>query len=130
MSFSVMRADEHEWEERPFAEGAPPRRVSDVTSAGELTYSRARIWRYPPGTRGRRHRERVQEEVFVVLEGTLTMLLGDQPERHDLPPQSVVAVPAGTVLQMRNESGEEVVVFVYGAPPVAGQAEHLDDVEL
>ena len=130
MSFSVMRADEHEWEERPFAEGAPPRRVSDVTSAGALTQSRARIWRYPPGTRGRRHRERVQEEVFVVLEGTLTMLLGDPPERHDLPPQSVVAVPAGTVLQMRNESGEEVVVFVYGAPPVAGQAEHLDDVEL
>ena len=130
MSSSVMRADEHEWEERPFAEGAPPRLVSDITSAGALTQSRARIWRYPPGTRGRRHRERVQEEVFVVLEGTLTMLLGDQPERHDLPPQSVVAVPAGTVLQMRNESGEEVVVFVYGAPPVAGQAEHLDDVEL
>ena len=129
MSFSVMRADEHEWEERPFAEGAPPRRVSDVTSAGALTQSRARIWRYPPGTRGRRHRERVQEEVFVVLEGTLTMLLGDPPERHDLPPQSVVTVPAGTVLQMRNESGEEVIVFVYGAPPVAGQAEHLDDVE-
>ena len=130
MSFSVMRADEHEWEERPFVEGAPPRRVSDVTSAAALTESRARIWRYPPGTRGRRHRERVQEEVFVVLQGTLTMLLGDPPERHDLAPQSVVAVPAGTALQMRNASDEEVVVFVYGAPPVPGQAEHLDDVEL
>ena len=38
----------------------------------------------PPGSRGRRHLERAQEEVFVVLDGTLTMLLGDPPERVDL----------------------------------------------
>ncbi len=31
---------------------------------------------------------------------------------------------------MRNESDAEVVVFAYGAPPVTGQAEYLDDVEL
>ena len=131
MSFSVMRADEHEWEERPFAEGAPPRRVERrderrcadaVARADRGATRRARA--------AAATRSGVQEEVFVVLQGTLTMLLGDPPERHDLPPQSVVAVPAGTVLQMRNESDEEVVVFVYGAPPVAGQAEHLDDVEL
>jgi uncharacterized cupin superfamily protein len=130
MTYSVLRGDEHAWEERPFAEGAPPRRLTDITTAGGLTQSRARIWRIPPGTRGRRHRELVQEEVFVVLDGTLTMLLGDPPERHDLPPQSVVSVAAGTGLQMRNESDGEVVVFVYGAPPVTGQAEYLDDVEL
>jgi len=102
-----------------------------VTAAGELSQSRARIWRYPPHTRGRRHAEGVQEEVFVVLQGTLTMLLGDDPpERHDLPPQSVVTVAPGTGIQMRNESDGEVVVFAYGAPPVTGQAEYLDDVEL
>jgi len=129
MGFSVMHGDEHEWEERPYIEGAPPRRVSDITTAGALTQSRARLWRIPPHTRGRRHAEPVQEEVFVVLEGTLTMLLGDPPERHDLPPQSVVSVATGTGLQMRNESDEEVVVFAYGAPPVAGRADHLDDVE-
>ena len=65
-----------------------------------------------------------------MLEGTLTMLLGDPPERHDLPPESVVSVAAGTGIQMRNESDAEVVVFAYGAPPVTGQAEYLDDVEL
>jgi len=31
---------------------------------------------------------------------------------------------------MRNDSESEVVVFAYGAPPVTGQAEYLDDVEL
>jgi mannose-6-phosphate isomerase-like protein (cupin superfamily) len=72
----------------------------------------------------------VQEEVFVVLEGTLTALLGDPPERFDLPPRSVVSVEAGTGVQLRNESDGELVLFAYGAPPVAGQAEYLDDVEL
>jgi uncharacterized cupin superfamily protein len=130
MTYSVLRADEHDWEERPYLEGAPPRRQADITTAGALTQSRARVWRIPPGARGRRHRELVQEEVFVVLEGTLTILLGDPPERHDLPPQSVVSVAPGTGIQMRNESDAEVVVFAYGAPPVTGQAEYLDEVEL
>ena len=72
----------------------------------------------------------MQEEVFVVLAGTLTMLLGDPPERVDVPPQSVVTVSPGTGIQMRNESDAEVVVFAYGAPPVTGKAEYLDDVAL
>jgi uncharacterized cupin superfamily protein len=130
MPFRVMRGDEHDWEERPYVEGALPRRAAEITTAGALTQSRARLWRIPPHTRGRRHVERAQEEVFVVLQGTLTMLLGEPPERHDLPPESVVSVATGTGIQMRNESDEQVVVFVYGAPPVAGRAEHLPDVEL
>ena len=129
MGFHVIRPDDDVWEDRPNQEGQI-RRVADLTAAGGLTQSRARIWRYPPHTRGRRHSEGVQEEVFVVLEGTLTMMLGDPPERHDLPPQSVVTVAPGTGLQMRNESDDEVAVFAYGAPPVTGQAEYLDDVEL
>jgi mannose-6-phosphate isomerase-like protein (cupin superfamily) len=129
MGYHVLRGNEHEWEERPSPVGGAPRHIVDVTTAGGLRESRARIWRISPGARGRRHRELAQEEVFVVLAGTLTMLLGDPPERVDVPPQSVVTVETGTALQMRNESAEEVVVFVYGAPPVTGQSEYLDDVE-
>jgi mannose-6-phosphate isomerase-like protein (cupin superfamily) len=72
----------------------------------------------------------VQEEVFVVVSGTLTMLLGDAPERVDLGPGGVVAVEPMTPLQMRNETDEELVVFVYGAPPFQEGADMLDDVEL
>jgi mannose-6-phosphate isomerase-like protein (cupin superfamily) len=72
----------------------------------------------------------VQEEVFVVISGTLTMLLGDGPERVDLGPGGVVAVEPMTPLQMRNESDEELVVFVYGAPTLREGADMLDDVEL
>jgi mannose-6-phosphate isomerase-like protein (cupin superfamily) len=130
VGFSVIRPDELSWEKRPYREDEPPRLAADLTTAANLEQSRARLWRYPPHTHGRRHSEGAQEEVFVVLSGTLTMLLGDPPERVDLLPQSVVSVAPGTVLQMRNESDEEAVVFVYGAPPVTGQAEILDDVEL
>ena len=56
------------------------------------------------------------KEVFVVVSGTLAMLLGDPPERFDLPPTSVVAVEPMTALQVRNE-GDELVLFIYGAPP-------------
>jgi mannose-6-phosphate isomerase-like protein (cupin superfamily) len=129
VGFRVIRPDEAVWEDRPNQEGKV-RRAADVTTVGELRQSRARIWRYPPHVRGRRHADGGQEEVFVVLEGTLTMLLGDPPERFDLPPQSVVTVSTGTALQMRNEGDEEVVVFAYGAPPVTGRVEFLDDVEL
>jgi mannose-6-phosphate isomerase-like protein (cupin superfamily) len=129
VGYHVIRPDEVAWEDRP-NQLDQVRRVADLTAAGELAQSRARIWRYPPHTRGRRHAEGAQEEVFVVLEGTLTILLGEPPERFDLPPHSVVTVEPGTGLQMRNESDDEVVVFAYGAPPVTGQAEYLDDVEL
>jgi mannose-6-phosphate isomerase-like protein (cupin superfamily) len=130
VGFTVVRADELDWEERPSPVGGAPRRAADLTAQAALGQSRARIWRIPAGVRGRRHKEQVQEEVFVVLAGTLTMLLGDPPQRFDLPPQSVVSVEPGTGLQLRNESDAEVVVFAYGAPPVSGQAEYLDDVEL
>lgn len=127
MAYHVVRGDEHEYEERPYVEGQPPRLAADVTTSARLQQSRGRIWRYPPRTRGRRHADRVQEEVFVVLFGTLTMLLGDPPERVDLPAQSVVAVEPMTPLQARNETDEELVLYVYGAPPEQAGAEFFDD---
>jgi mannose-6-phosphate isomerase-like protein (cupin superfamily) len=122
--------DALEYEERPPKEGEEPRRTADLTTAVELKESRARLWRYPPHSTGRRHQDHIQEEVFVVISGTLTMLLGDEPERVDLGPGGVVAVEPMTPLQMRNETDEELVVFVYGAPPLREGADMLDDVEL
>ncbi len=56
------------------------------------------------------------------------MLLGDPPERIDVGEHGVVAVERGTPLQVRNEGDDELVLFIYGAPPVTGQAEFLEDV--
>jgi len=131
MGYHVADARVIEWEERPpTVEGQAPRQAADVTTAADLKQSRARVWRYPPHTRGRRHADHAQEEVFVVVAGTLTMLLGDPPERIDVGPQSVVAVEPMTALQVRNEGDEELVLFIYGAPPERAGADFFDDVEL
>lgn len=131
MGYHVADASTIEWEERPpLVEGQAPRSAADVTTAAELKHSRGRVWRYPPHTRGRRHADKAQEEVFVVISGTLTMLLGDPPDRVDVGPESVVAVEPMTPLQVRNESDEELVLFIYGAPPKQEGADFFDDIEL
>jgi len=123
MAFSIFRAGALEWEPRGDDSGREVARLSDV-----MTQSRANVWRYPSGARGRRHADKVQEEVFVVLDGTLTIDLGEPPERHVLEKGSAVVVQPGTILQLRNAGDEELVLFIYGAPPVSGGADFFDDV--
>ncbi|HEY2370992.1 MAG TPA: cupin domain-containing protein [Gaiellaceae bacterium] len=129
MAYDVVHSSELEWEAREPMHGQPARSQTSITDAAKLEESRARMWRYPAHTRGRRHLDPDQEEVFVPLRGTLTMLLGEPPERVDVEPGGLVAVHPGTPLQPRNETDEEIVFFVYGAPTAHGNAEFLDDVE-
>ena len=123
MGYTVFQARELQFE--PRAEN-DPRSIASLSEA--LSESRANVWRYPPGAQGRRHRDLGQEEVFVVLDGTLTVDLGDPPERHEVSRGGVVVVERGTILQLRNAGDEEVVLFIYGAPPETGKSEFFDDV--
>ena len=61
-----------------------------------------------------------QEETFVVLAGSLTMHLGEPPERHVVTTGGIVHVTPGTPLQTVNEGAEDLVVYAYGAPPDNG----------
>jgi uncharacterized cupin superfamily protein len=88
---------------------------------------RANIWRLPPGVRGRRHRELVQEELFVALEGTATLFLGEDKEPVQLPQGSVIVVEPQTAVQLANQDGQDAVVLIVGAPPTQGEAEYLPD---
>lgn len=123
MGFAIFRQDEVEWVPRGDDDPRTVARLSD-----SMTRSRANLWRYPPGTRGRRHADNVQEEVFVVLDGTLTVDLGEPPERHEVPRGGVLVVQPGTILQLRNASAEDLVLFIYGAPAEQGGAEFFDSV--
>ncbi len=129
MPYHVLHYAELDWEERPGHEGELPRQAATITDAAQMVESRARMWRYPAHTRGRRHLDPDQEEVFVPLRGTLTMLLGEPWERVDVEPGGVVVVHPGTPLQPRNETDEEILFLAYGAPTRYGNAEFLDDVE-
>src|SRR5262245_6381703 len=123
MPYSVFRAAKLVWEPRGDESGREVVRLSE-----SLTQSRANIWRYPPGARGRRHADKAQEEVFVVLDGTLTVDLGEPPERHVLERGSVLVAQPGQIIQLRNAGEDELVLFIYGAPPVSGGADFFDDV--
>jgi mannose-6-phosphate isomerase-like protein (cupin superfamily) len=128
MPFDVVQADDLQWEKRDAPEGTEPRQQAPLTEPANLTQSRARMWRYPAHTRGRRHVDPDQEEVFVPLRGTLTILVEDPPQRVDVAPGGLVVVQSGTPMQVRNETGEELLFFAYGAPPVHGNSEFVDDV--
>jgi quercetin dioxygenase-like cupin family protein len=123
MGHTILRQDELDWVPRGDDD---PRTVASLSDS--LTQSRANLWRYPPGTRGKRHADNAQEEVFVVLDGTLTVDLDEPPERHEVARGGVLVVQPGTILQLRNSGDEELVLFIYGAPPVQGGAEFFDSV--
>jgi len=128
VAFDVVHEKDLEWVERETTDGSAPRSHAVVTDAANLIESRARMWRYPAHVRGRRHIDPVQEEIFVPLRGTLTLLLDDPPQRVDVEPGGLVAVHPGTAMQARNESDEEILFFAYGAPPEHGNAQFLDDI--
>ena len=125
MGYTIFRPDECDFQ----AAQRGDQRRSLLPLSGAMHAMRANIWRLPPGSRGGRHVEHAQEEVFVVLEGAVTLLLGDPPERVDLPRGSVAVVETDTGQQLRNESDAEAVVLIIGAPPEQGKAEHLPDVD-
>jgi mannose-6-phosphate isomerase-like protein (cupin superfamily) len=128
VAFDVVHEQDLEWLERETTDGSAPRSYAVLTDAANLTESRARMWRYPAHVRGRRHIDRVQEEIFVPLRGTLTLLLEDPPQRVDVEPGGIVAVHPGTPMQARNETDDEILFFAYGAPPQHGNAQFLDDI--
>jgi len=104
----------------------PPRHVAELSEPAGFAHTRANVWRYEPGAKGRRHKHKGQEETFVVLAGTLSMYLDDPPQRQDVPTGGIVHVEPGTPLQTVNHGAEELLLYAYGTPPESERAEILD----
>src|SRR6185503_2581425 len=128
MAYRVVRPDGLEWITRPHEPDEPARHVAELSEAAGFAHTRANLWRYEPGARGRRHRHPFQEETFVVLAGTLSMYVGDPPERRDVPAGGLIRVDPGTPLQAVNHGADELLVYAYGMPPESEHAEILDPV--
>ena len=122
MAFRIVKAEQLEWEEY---EHFPGRFRAALTELAGLRHTHANLIRHQPGAVGPRHAERVQDKTFAPLRRTLTMYLGDPPERYEVPVGGLVHVEAGTVLQIVNETDEELVVLVCGAPPERAGCEHV-----
>jgi mannose-6-phosphate isomerase-like protein (cupin superfamily) len=120
MTFRVILPEEMTWTTRPHEPGEPARHVAELSDLAGFAHTRGNVWRYEPGARGRRHVHAEQEETFIVLSGTLSMYLGEPPERHDVPAGGLVHVGAATPLQAANHGEVDLVVYAYGAPPDHG----------
>ena len=126
MAARAIRHDGLEWITRDHGPDEPARHVAELSERAGFAHTRANIWRYEPGAKGRRHRHRFQEETFVVLSGTLSMYVGELPERHDVEPGGLIHIEPGTPLQTVNHADVDLLVYVYGTPPEDEHAEILD----
>jgi uncharacterized cupin superfamily protein len=91
----------------------------DNTDLGKQLESKqlgARLWRLAPGQASTKHRhlDPDQEELYVLLEGTGRMRVGE--ELLTLEPLSSVLVTAGEVRQIFNDSDADALWLVASAP--------------
>ena len=92
----------------------PLRRELDVSTLG------LNLIRLRPGQRGRIHRHERQEEVYVVLEGTLTLEVEGEP--HELPPACAARVAPGLRRRLANAGREPLALLaIGGATPHQGR---------
>src|SRR4051812_28009532 len=126
VAYDVVRPDDFQWLTRPHEPGEPARHVAELSDRAGFAHVRGNIWRYEPGAKGRRHRHPTQEETFVVLAGTLSLYVGEPPQRMDVPAGGLARVAPKTPLPSANHGGGELLVYGYGYPPESEHAELLD----
>jgi uncharacterized cupin superfamily protein len=88
----------------------------------------ARLWRLRPGQASTKHRHRAQEELYLLLEGTGRLRVED--ELLTLEPRSAVAVEPGTMRQLFNDTDEDQLWLVVGAPPEFANTLEMSDEDL
>jgi uncharacterized cupin superfamily protein len=92
-------------------------RVQNTDLATQLGASTlgARLWRLAPGQASTTHRHFGETELYVLLEGTGRMRIDDRLLTLD--PLSAVLVEPPAVRQLFNDTGEDALWLVAGAPP-------------
>jgi mannose-6-phosphate isomerase-like protein (cupin superfamily) len=87
---------------------------TDLAKQLEATTLGARIWRLHPGQASTQHRHLSEHELYVLLEGTGRMRVDD--EVVSLEPHSAVLVEPEHVRQLFNDTDEDALWLVVGAP--------------
>lgn len=77
-----------------------------------------RMWRLEPGEKLSYHYHEQQEEVFYVVQGTGTLLVGSDMEEVTVPEGGFFRPETTTPRQVRNDGDEDVIWFIVGAPSV------------
>jgi uncharacterized cupin superfamily protein len=121
MDFQLLRKDEAFW--RP----SNQMRVENTDIARQLGAEEvgARLWRLKPGQASTLHRHRSQEEIYLVLEGTGRIKVGD--ETLTLAGGDFLRVAPETLRQVFNDTEADALWFVFGAPVEAANTLEMSE---
>ena len=111
MAYRVLRAGEAFWRR------SNQMKVLNTDLAKQLEATRmgARLWRLEPGQASTRHRHGEEEELYVLLEGEGRIRIGDE-DPLTLGPMDVLLVEPRTIRQVFNDTDEDALWLVVGAP--------------
>ena len=101
---------------------------TDLASQLDATTLGARLWRLTPGQASTRHRHTAQTELYVILEGTGRMRVGE--DLLTLESLSTVLVEPDTVRQLFNDTDTDAIWLVVGAPGEAANTLEMTDAQL
>ena len=93
--------------------------------AGQLG---ARLWRLAPGQASTRHRHAAQEELYVLLEGTGRVRVDD--DLLTMGRLDALIVEPRSLRQLFNDTAEDTLWLVVGAPPEAANTLEMTDEQL
>ncbi|MEJ7798581.1 MAG: cupin domain-containing protein [Solirubrobacteraceae bacterium] len=88
---------------------------SDLAKQLDAQTIAARLWRLAPGQASTKHRHTTQTELYVVLEGSGRIRIGD--ELLTLEPLSSALVEPDEVRQIFNDTDADALWLVVGTPP-------------
>lgn len=124
MSHTLLKSYEALW--RP----SNQMRVANADLAKQLgaTQLGARLWRLKPGQASTWHRHLTQEEIYLLLEGEGRIRVAG--EILTLYPMDTLRVALGTLRQIFNDTDDDALWLVFGAPPEQANTLEMSEKEL
>lgn len=124
MSYRLLRSGEAFWRR------SNQMKTLNTNLAEQLgaTALGARMWRLEPGQASTKHRHFKQEELYVLLEGTGRVRIGE--EVLTLAPLDAMLVGPETVRQLFNDTDADQLWLVVGAPPELANTLQMSEEQL
>ena len=101
---------------------------TDLGKQLEASALGARMWRLAPGRASTKHRHFEQEELYVLLEGEGRVRVDGEALR--LAPLDTLLVGAGSTRQLFNDTDDDQLWLVVGAPPELANTLEMSEEQL
>ncbi len=124
MAYRILRSEDSFWR-RSNQMGVLN---TDLAKQLESDSLGARLWRVEPGQASTRHRHRETQELYLLLEGAGKLRVDDELLR--LGPMDAVLVDPGSMRQPFNDTDEDQLWLIVGAPPELANTNEMSEADL